>query len=155
MDTRDKFWENKPLSAFTDREWEMLCDHCGVCCLLTAQDDETGEVYRTSVICRLYDPVGKSCRRYDSRLEQHLDCFKITPSNIKAIAWLPDRCSYKLVDHGKPLPDSHPLLSGHKSDETNFIQALGGRSLVRESEGLDLSEYVIEPAVCRLALDPE
>jgi len=107
-----KFWEQKSLQEMTHAEWESLCDGCGRCCLAKLQDDETDEVYFTSVACKLLDTESCRCTNYPKRLQLVPDCVGLTPDNLAEISWLPSPCAYRLVSEGKPLYDWHPLLSG-------------------------------------------
>jgi len=106
------FWETKTLAAMTVREWESLCDGCGLCCLVRYEDEDTGEIMPTRVACRLFDAAACACADYLHRRRQVPDCIKLTPGNIETLKWMPPSCAYRRLDEGKTLPDWHPLLTG-------------------------------------------
>ena len=96
----------------TPDEWESLCDRCGRCCLVKLEDEDTGEIHRTDIACRLFDAGSCSCSAYLKRQARVSDCVKLTPESVRAIKWLPSTCAYRLVRDGQDLPDWHPLRSG-------------------------------------------
>jgi len=106
------FWETKTLAQMDRREWESLCDGCGLCCLVRFEDEDTGEVIPTKVHCRLFDPDTCRCSDYKDRKKWVPDCIKLTPGNIEALKWMPKSCAYRRLHEGKPLPRWHPLLTG-------------------------------------------
>lgn len=114
-----RFWEKKPLSAMSPKEWEALCDGCGKCCLNKLEDEDTGQVALTRVACRLLDDATCRCAHYENRHKFVPDCIVLKPDNLDSHAyWMPETCAYRLLWLGEPLPDWHPLISG-KADSVH------------------------------------
>ncbi|PCI09149.1 MAG: hypothetical protein COB77_00725 [Gammaproteobacteria bacterium] len=111
--SEDKFWESKTLQQMSHHEWESLCDGCGLCCLVKIEDEDTGEIFNTTVSCRQLDTQSCRCRDYKNRLADVPMCIQITLDNLPQLNWLPDSCAYKLLYEGEPLPSWHPLLTGN------------------------------------------
>ncbi len=61
------FWETKKLSEMTTEEWESVCDGCGKCCLNKLEDEDSGEIFFTSVVCDLIDLETCQCTSYSER----------------------------------------------------------------------------------------
>ena len=108
----EPFWKTKRLEEMTPAEWESLCDGCGRCCLVKLEDEDSGEILVTSVVCALYDTERGCCSDYDGRFSAMPDCIDLKPENIAAIRWLPATCAYRLLHEGRDLPPWHPLRSG-------------------------------------------
>jgi len=111
----DNFWETKSLEQMTPDEWESLCDGCGLCCLVKIEDEESGEVFNTSVSCRLLDVATCRCSDYENRLTKAPMCTRLTLDNLQEMSWLPETCAYKRLHAGQPLPAWHYLLSGDRN----------------------------------------
>lgn len=109
-----KFWEEKTLSEMTDREWELLCDGCGKCCLHKLEDEDDGEVYYTNIACRLLDLNTCRCSDYTNRLAEVPECLQLSRDDVDEYTWLPESCSYRLMSEKKSLPDWHHLISGSR-----------------------------------------
>ena len=108
-----RFWEKKPLSKMSGREWEALCDGCGKCCLNKLEDEETGIVVLTRVACRLFDDNTCRCAQYDIRHQFVPDCIVLRPDTLEDhLYWIPETCAYRLLHEGRPLYNWHPLISG-------------------------------------------
>ena len=103
----------KDLTGFlTEEEWELLCDCCALCCLYKVQDDDTGEVFYTSVVCPYLNKENAHCVRYPQRFQKMPTCTKISPESLPKIAhWLPKSCAYRCLYEGVQLPGWHPLFS--------------------------------------------
>ena len=129
------FWE-RPLTSLSREEWEALCDGCGKCCLHKVEDEDTGQIYRTNVACKLLDLSTARCADYRNRRAYVPDCVRLTPRLASSIAWLPDSCAYRLRAAGKPLPAWHYLLSG----DSGSVHAAGA-SVV----GKAISETIAGP----------
>ena len=106
------FWKNKPLDQLTKKEWESLCDRCGICCLHKLQDKETGEISLTSVSCMFLDEVECRCIVYLDRFIINPDCVSLSVDNLKHMTWLPDTCAYRCIAEGRDLESWHHLISG-------------------------------------------
>lgn len=109
---KPRFWEQKALSDMDPQEWEALCDRCGRCCLVKIEDQDSGDLFYTNVVCKYLDSRRCRCTNYRERSELVPDCIKVTPEVAYNETWLPDTCAYRLLAEGKPLYDWHPLLSG-------------------------------------------
>jgi len=96
-------------------EWESLCDGCGLCCLVKIEDEDSGEVYNTTVSCKQLDIESCRCCDYENRLNDVPMCTKLTLENISQLHWLPETCAYKCLHENRPLPDWHPLITKDKS----------------------------------------
>ena len=107
-----RFWEAKSLDEMNREEWEALCDGCGRCCLLKIEDEDSGELYYTNVVCEFHDSERCRCTAYRQRSELVPDCIQVTPEVAREQKWLPDTCAYRLLAEGKALFDWHPLISG-------------------------------------------
>ncbi len=81
--------------SYTPEAWEKICRHCGKCCLIKLEDEESGEVYYTNVVCRYFDEEKMNCTVYDKRCELVPTCLKLTPENVDKIQWMPKTCAYR------------------------------------------------------------
>ena len=106
------FWREKPLEAMTDAEWESLCDGCARCCMIKLEDEDTGEIHYTSLVCDLLDLDTCRCTRYPARHELVPDCIEFDADLAATLAWLPDTCAYRRLADGLDLAPWHPLVSG-------------------------------------------
>lgn len=108
---RERFWL-LPLNNLNRVEWELLCDHCGRCCLKKLQDEETNELAWTRIICRYHDADESGCTCYEDRTEKVPECMDVRNMTDAQLHWMPSTCAYRLRKEDKPLYAWHPLLSG-------------------------------------------
>ena len=130
-----RFWEQKSLAELDPQEWESLCDGCAKCCLHKLEDEDSGEVFYTKVVCRYMDEQCR-CSEYQQRNVLVPNCVWLKPENVAEFHWLPQTCAYRLVAEGKPLPDWHHLISG----DTNTVHEVG-----ISIKGRALSEDYVHP----------
>ncbi len=109
-----EFWTKK-LTDLTEQEWEALCDGCGLCCLHTLEDVDSGCIAVTKVKCEQLDEDSCRCTNYDRREALVADCVALDAQNVFRFRWLPDTCAYRRVAERRPLPYWHYLISGDKS----------------------------------------
>jgi len=140
----EPFWRRKRLEEMTAREWESLCDGCGLCCLVRFEDEATGEIIPTRVHCKLFDPQACRCTDYAHRQRHVPDCVKLTPGNIEALPWMPRSCAYRRLHEGRGLADWHPLVSGdpqsvHRAGVSVRGQTVGEEVLADPEDALDFA----------------
>jgi len=109
------FWQIKTLEQMTRDEWESLCDGCGLCCLLKIEDEDTGEIFNTSVCCQRLIIETCRCSDYENRLADISMCRQITLKALPELAWLPETCAYKRLYENISLPSWHPLMTKDKN----------------------------------------
>lgn len=145
------YWETKTLAEMSPREWENLCDGCGLCCVIRFEDEDTGDVIPTRVHCKLFDPDACTCADYANRQAQVPDCIKLTPNNIERLAWMPKSCAYRRLNEGRPLAAWHHLISGsretvHTAGVSVRGQTISELALAQPEDALDFEapEWAVE-----------
>lgn len=138
-----KFWETKTLAQMTAEEWESLCDGCGKCCLIKLEDEDTGELAFTSVVCDLIDLETCRCTRYSERCTLVPECIDLKQHDFTEYRWMPSTCAYRLLIDGKPLPNWHPLVSGTSESVKDAGVSISSYA-VKESQVDDPEDHIIE-----------
>ncbi len=123
----------RPMSEMTEAEWESLCDGCGLCCQVTEEDEDNGELTLTNTACSYLCLNSHSCKDYQNRQKNVPNCVKVMPENVDELYWLPHTCAYKLVASGYDLPDWHHLICGDKQEVHRTGPSMKG-DLISESE---------------------
>jgi uncharacterized cysteine cluster protein YcgN (CxxCxxCC family) len=123
------FWREKSLTELTDPEWEALCDGCARCCMIKLEDEDTGEVHYTSLVCDLLDIERCRCTRYPARHELVPDCIEFSADLAATLAWLPSTCAYRRLAEGRDLASWHPLVSGRQDSVHEAGISVRGRAI--------------------------
>jgi len=140
-----RFWEEKNLEQMTEAQWEALCDGCGRCCLVKLEDEDSGEIYTTSVACRLLERESCKCCDYENRFASVPDCLDLRKEQLAELSWLPQTCAYRLIFEGKQLADWHPLIAGNDAKmQANGISISGQTVSEDNIEMEELGNYLHE-----------
>jgi len=137
------FWKTKQLAEMTTEEWESLCDNCGKCCLHKLENEDTGKIVFTSVVCNLIDLKTCRCTRYSERTKLVPECLDLKQHDFAEYTWLPATCAYRLLSDGEELPAWHPLVSGSKQSVRNAGVSIQSYAM-KESEIDDIEDHVIK-----------
>ncbi len=139
------FWKEKTLEEMTPAEWESLCDGCAKCCLIKFEDEDTGRLYHTNVVCELLDIYHCRCSRYPERSVLVPTCLTLNPTLIHELKWMPETCAYRLLAEGKDLPLWHPLVSGDPKTVHKAGMSVRGKVVsARDVPEDDLFDYVVD-----------
>lgn len=141
-----EFWKKKTLEAMNRVEWEALCDGCARCCLYKLQDEDTGEVFYTNVVCRLLDLHTCRCSDYLNRSTLVPTCLTLDPSLARSLTWMPETCAYRLLAEGKDLPAWHPLVSNDPEAVHRAGISLRRQWLIEEryADMDNLEKYIVD-----------
>ena len=140
--TETPFWRYKTLNQMTKAEWESLCDGCGRCCMHKLEDEDTGDIYNSSVGCRLLNGDTCFCNNYPKRKSIVPDCIQLTQEIIETVKWLPDNCAYRLISDGKDLEWWHHLVSGSRETIHEAGISVRGKVLAHEDQLHDPEDYL-------------
>ncbi len=135
----DRFWEKKSLEELTQSEWESLCDGCARCCMIKLEDEESGSIDYTAVVCHLLDERSCRCTRYSERHSLVPNCVHLAPEKVSAFQWLPKSCAYRRLAEGKPLEAWHPLIS--EDVESVHRAQISVRDKVVSEAGIHSEQY--------------
>ncbi len=139
------FWKTKTLAEMSPEEWESLCDGCARCCMIKFQDEETGKIYQTNVVCKLLDIYHCRCTNYPERSRLVQTCLVLDADLVQKLSWMPETCAYRRLANGQDLEWWHPLVSG--SRKTVHQAHISVRNKViseRDINPEDLEAYIID-----------
>lgn len=109
------------MKKYQKDEWENICRRCGKCCLIKLEDEETGDVYYTNVVCRYFDEEKMCCSVYDKRCELVPTCLKLNQENVNKLSWMPKTCAYReLFEENVSI--SHTTIKGRVVSETEVAE---------------------------------
>lgn len=145
MTLEAKYWEKETLAEMNQEEWEALCDGCARCCLFKLQDEETGEILYTNVVCKLLDVYRCRCTNYPERSRLVPTCLVLDPDLVGRLAWMPKTCAYRLLAEGKPLPEWHPLVTGDRESTHKAGMSVRYRVIEEKDADMDnLEDYIVD-----------
>lgn len=145
MTNDHRFWQRIPLKELTDSQWESLCDGCGQCCTHKLQDEDSGEIHYTNVVCRFLDLQNGRCKVYPCRHQYVPDCIKVTADNVATLNWMPKTCGYRLLAENKPLPKWHPLETDNRQSVKQAGVAVQGKVISEaDIQAEDIEDYIVD-----------
>ena len=142
--TEKPFWQSVKLADMTAAQWEAVCDGCAKCCLVKLQDEDSGEIVFTDIVCNLLDQQSCRCTHYEERTKLVPDCVKLTKDNLDKIDFMPPSCAYRLLHEGKDLPQWHPLVSGRADSVVEAGMSVKGRVIAEMAFDGDSEDRVVD-----------
>ncbi len=109
----------RPWDNISEEEWEAFCKRCGKCCLYSLQDEDSGEIYHTNVLCQYFDLERSLCTVYDKRCELVPECLKLTKDNVDKLPFMPKSCAYRKLFDANYKDKPTPSIKGRVVSEKN------------------------------------
>ena len=141
----EAFWQHLSPEQMSREQWESLCDGCARCCMIKLEDEDSGELHYTNVVCRYLDQEACQCTCYGERTRLVPTCVVLNPENVEELSWMPSSCAYRLLAQGDDLPQWHPLVSGDQ--DSVHIAGVSVRGKVYSETDVDeedLPDHVID-----------
>ncbi|MCJ8312222.1 MAG: YcgN family cysteine cluster protein [Saccharospirillaceae bacterium] len=136
------------LDDLDQKQWESLCDGCAKCCLQKLEDDFDSTVYYTNLVCQ-YMSDDCRCTVYQKRQELVPNCVWLKKEDVENFYWLPNTCSYRLVNERTPLALWHPLNDLEKnakiSNTVRNKQSISSQKIIKDNTvpEQDWEEHII------------
>ncbi len=139
------FWQTTTLEDMTQQQWESLCDGCAQCCAHKLEDEDSGELFYTNIVCQYLDTQECRCSVYPERQQKVADCIQITPQNAGTLSWIPETCAYKRLAKGQSLPEWHPLITGN-ADSARLANVSVSGKVISEADinEDDMEDFIVE-----------
>ena len=138
------FWQTVKLADMSAAQWEAVCDGCAKCCLVKLQDEDSGEIVFTDIVCNLLNQQTCHCTHYEERTKLVPDCVKLTKDNLDKIDFMPPTCAYRLLHEGKDLPQWHPLVSGRANSVVEAGMSVKGRVIAEMVFDGDSQDRIVD-----------
>ena len=110
----------RPWNNISDEKWEAICKRCGKCCLYSLQDEDTGEIYHTNVLCQYFDLENSLCTIYDNRCTIKPECLKLTKENVDKLPFMPKSCAYRALFDSSYREKPTPTIKGRVVSEKDI-----------------------------------
>jgi uncharacterized cysteine cluster protein YcgN (CxxCxxCC family) len=112
--------------------------------MIKLEDEDTGLIHHTGVVCRYLDQQRCRCKVYSKRRKLVPTCLELQPDELDNLYWMPSTCAYRLLYEGKPLPLWHPLISGSRRAMVQSGNTVTGKVISEEFvHDEDLQQHIV------------
>jgi len=139
------FYE-KPLSEFSDEEWEQICMKCGKCCMCKFSENDV--VHFSNQMCKFFDIQKGECSCYSTRFDVAKgECQKVSMELLENdLGLLPPSCAYRRLYEGRGLPSYHPLITKNPKSVIDAGQTVKSLPVFSENAQGDAVQSLLKTA---------